>query len=82
MLVAAFEEFSAFHFIIINSRWAGAPTQEQALKEHLRQRMQNGVWRLSKSADVSWRSARRNNRNPGGTCATRCLLLGRRPLGE
>ena len=58
MLMAAFEEFSTFHFIMINSRWAGAPTQEQALKEYLLQRMQEAVRRLSKSAD----DQRRTNR--------------------
>jgi hypothetical protein len=57
MLMAAFEEFSTLHFIIINSCWAGAPTQEQALKEqalkeYLRRRMQEAVRSLSVTADV------------------------------
>ena len=29
--MAAFEEFSALHFILINLRWARVPTQEQAI---------------------------------------------------
>jgi hypothetical protein len=50
--MAAFWEFSTLHFIIINSRWAGAPTHEQALKEYLRERMWEAVRRLSVTAEV------------------------------
>jgi hypothetical protein len=51
-LMAAFEEFSTLQFILVNARWAGAPTQEQALREYLRDRMWDAVRRLSSSADV------------------------------
>jgi len=50
--MAAFEEFSTLQFILVNARWAGAPTQEQALREYLRDRMWDAVRRLSSSADV------------------------------
>jgi hypothetical protein len=50
--MAAFWELSTLHFITINSRWAGVPTQEQALKEYLRERMWEAVRRLSATADV------------------------------
>ena len=51
MLMAAFEEFSTLQFILVNARWAEAPTQEQALKEYLRDRMWEAVRRLSVTAD-------------------------------
>ena len=38
--MAAFEEFSTLRFVLENAHWAGAPAEEEALPEYLRQRMQ------------------------------------------
>jgi hypothetical protein len=56
MMMAEFEEFSTFHFIVITAL-GGAPTEEEALKEYLRRRMQKGVRYLSATADVFGRGA-------------------------
>jgi hypothetical protein len=45
------EDFSTLDFILKNARWAGAPSQEQALREYLRDRMWEAVRRLSVTAD-------------------------------
>ena len=42
--MAAFWELSTLHFIIINSRWTGPPSQE---KEYLQMRMREAVKYLS-----------------------------------
>jgi hypothetical protein len=63
--MAFFEEFSTLRFIILNSRWAGASTEEQALREYLSERLQKAIRRLPKSADVLAEAARRDNRNSG-----------------
>ena len=52
MVMADFEEFTTLQFILANARWAGAPTQAQAQREYLRDRMWSAVRRLSSSADV------------------------------
>jgi predicted nucleic acid-binding Zn ribbon protein len=52
MIVADFEEFCALRFILLISRWAGAPSQEEALRDYLRQRMWEAVRRLPNSADI------------------------------
>jgi hypothetical protein len=81
MLMAAFEEFSTFHFILINSRWAGAPTQKQALREYLRGRMWAAVRRLSVTADVLSEVTDRDHGNSGGgrwrNAVLNCPLLKR-----
>lgn len=50
--MAEFEEFYTLKVILGSARWAGAPTQEQALRRYLRYRMRGAVRRLSVNADV------------------------------
>jgi hypothetical protein len=43
MFWVSWVEFYKLRFILLNSRWAGAPSQEEALREYLRQRMWDAV---------------------------------------
>jgi len=52
MMMAEFEEFSTLQFILENSRWAGAPSQEELRGDYFRERMWEAVERLPISADV------------------------------
>jgi hypothetical protein len=52
-MMAAFLEFLTLRSILMNARWAGAPSQEVARKKYLQMRMSKGVKRLSISSDVS-----------------------------
>jgi hypothetical protein len=52
MILAEFEDFTTLQFILANARWAGAPTEEEMLKEYFRERMRYGVRRLVHNEDA------------------------------
>ncbi|SRR5260221_7287418 len=49
---AELEEFWRLHFLLTNARWAGAPSEEQLLKEYFRNRLWDAVRRLPHSAEL------------------------------
>jgi hypothetical protein len=51
-LMAEFWSFSVLGFILENARWAGAPTQEECLREYLHQRMTKAMRRLNTTSDA------------------------------
>ena len=52
MMLAEFEDFSTLRFVLENSRWAGALSEEEMRKQYLRDRLSRGIQRLPHSEDV------------------------------
>jgi hypothetical protein len=52
MVRAEFHDFSMLQFLLINARWAGALSQEEAAWGYFRQRMRAAVRRLGHSEDA------------------------------
>jgi hypothetical protein len=50
--LAEFNDFTTLHSVLTNARWAGAPSQEEMLKEYFRERMCYGVRRLVHSEEA------------------------------
>jgi hypothetical protein len=52
LLIAEFEDFLTLRFILENSRWAGAASQQELQKEYFRQQLSAGIRRLPQSEDA------------------------------
>jgi hypothetical protein len=52
MVWAAFCDFTVLQSVLINARWAGAPSQAEMAREYYRQRMWDGIRRLGHSEDL------------------------------
>jgi hypothetical protein len=52
MILAEFEDFTTLRSVFQNSRWAGAPSQEEVRREYYAQRLRAATGRLPRSEDL------------------------------